>query len=68
MNNSILAGIILPDWGPCVGFRMGSSKRWPGGVPGSGRERGQGHPGCAGWGWGCVCAGELGLLAKEVKK
>lgn len=65
MNNSILAGIILPDWGPCVGFRMGSSKRWPGGVPGSGRERGQGHPGCAGWGGR---AGELGLLAKEVKK
>lgn len=65
MNNSILAGIILPDWGPCIGFRMGSSKR-----DGlmvclevGGREDGVALTVQAGHG-----AGELGLLAKEAKK
>lgn len=32
-NNSVLSGVILPDWVPCIGFGMRSSKRWPGGGP-----------------------------------
>ena len=43
VNNSILAGVIFQSGGPFIGSGVRSCKRWPGGLPRSGRERAQGQ-------------------------